>query len=301
MSGLGGVNFEDLRIAGVKDELNKARTTSENKDMDISKEDLGMIGGAAAGVAGVAGIVAGIAGRGKIKDEIAAANENVNALMNQQPSLSTPSEYYDAVKNAYDQQLLSMRNQDINRALATTTQAASQYGSRGLGAVMGAQQQAQQQLRQEAMQQQQLQTQAMTNLAQARQMETQLKEARSARDIEYGYDKVARAQAELARKDQMLVSGIQGVLNAGASIAGAAMEKGGEVQKTPGEFSHDRNEMYVVDEDGKSMGIALTGGEYVIAPKDARRLKREADKGKSPLHKFVRSLVNRFEKADDNG
>lgn len=267
--------------------------------MGLDKEDLGMIGGAAAGVAGVAGIVAGIAGRGKIKDEIAAANENVNALMNQQPSLSTPSEYYDAVKNAYDQQLLSMRNQDINRALATTTQAASQYGSRGLGAVMGAQQQAQQQLRQEAMQQQQLQTQAMTNLAQARQMETQLKEARSARDIEYGYDKVALGQAQLARKDQMLASGIQGVLNAGASLAG--MEKGGEVQKTPGEFSHDRNEMYVVDEDGKSVGIALTGGEYVIAPKDARRLKREADKGKSPLHKFVRSLVNRFEKADDNG
>lgn len=300
MSGLGGVNFEDLRIAGVKDELNEASKTFKPKEKNnMDEEQLQNLGGAVAGVAGAAGIVAGLAGRGKIKDEIAAANANVDALMNQQPSLSTPSEYYDAVKNAYDQQLLSMRNQDINRALATTTQAASQYGSRGLGAVMGAQQQAQQQLRQEAMTQQQLQTQAMNQLAQARQMETQMREARSARDIEYGYDKVARAQAELARKDQMLVSGIQGVLNAGATMFAA--EKGAKVQKTPGEFSHERNEMYVVDEDGKSMGIALTGGEYVIAPDDARRLKEQSAKGKTPLHKFVRRLVNRFEKADDNG
>lgn len=300
MSGLGGVNFEDLRIAGIDNELNEASKTFKPKEKNnMDDEQLQKIGGAVAGVAGAAGIVAGLAGRGKIKDEIAAANANVDALMNQQPSLSTPSEYYDAVKNAYDQQLLSMRNQDINRALATTTQAASQYGSRGLGAIMGAQQQAQQQLRQEAMTQQQLQTQAMNQLAQARQMETQLKEARSARDIEYGYDKVARAQAELARKDQMLVSGIQGVLNAGASIIAA--EKGAKVQKTPGEFSHERNEMYVVDEDGKSMGISLTGGEYVIAPDDARRLREQSAKGKTPLHKFVRRLVNRFEKADDNG
>ena len=56
--------------------------------------------------------------------------------------------------------------------------------------------------------------------------------------------------------------------------------------------------MYVVDEDGKSMGIALTGGEYVIAPKDAKELKELSEKGKSGLHRFVRKLVTRFEKAD---
>jgi hypothetical protein len=56
--------------------------------------------------------------------------------------------------------------------------------------------------------------------------------------------------------------------------------------------------MYVVDEDGKSVGIALTGGEYVIAPKDAAQLRNLSNKGKSGLHKFVRKLVNRFEKAD---
>ena len=42
------------------------------------------------------------------------ANADLEKLMASQPSLSTPSEYYEAVKNAYDQRLLQMRNQDIN-------------------------------------------------------------------------------------------------------------------------------------------------------------------------------------------
>jgi hypothetical protein len=54
--------------------------------------------------------------------------------------------------------------------------------------------------------------------------------------------------------------------------------------------------MYVVDEDGRDVGIALTGGEYVIAPKDAQKLKQLAGSGKGKLHKFVGSLVRRFEK-----
>ena len=73
-------------------------------------------------------------------------------------------------------------------------------------------------------------------------------------------------------------------------------EKGIKVQRTPGEFNHDTNEMYVVDEDGRDVGIALTGGEYVIAPKDAQKLKQLAGSGKGKLHKFVGSLVRRFEK-----
>ena len=207
-----------------------------------------------------------------------------------------------AVKNAYDQRLVQMRTQDINRSLATTAQAAQQYGSRGLGSIMQATEQAQRQMQEQALTQQQLQTQALTNLADARQQEVARREARSTRDIDYGYDAVARAEAAKAAAVQQIGAGITNTVGGIAKTAiGMGMEKGGKVQKTPGEFNHDTNEMYVVDEDGRDMNIALTGGEYVIAPKDARRLKREAIKGKSPLHKFVRSLVNRFEKADDNG
>ena len=299
-----------------------------------------VVGGA---VGGVIDIFAGAAGKKRGQDALNKANQNLESLKASQPSLSTPTEYYDAVKNAYDQRLLSMRNEDINRSLATTTQAAQQYGSRGLGAVMQAQQQAQGQLRQEAMNQQQLQTQALTNLANAREREIGLRETRSNRDLEYGYDAKALSEAQLAQARQQMSGGIAsavgGLATAGLGMAAAGMfdgkskpngkppktgagqegdylppiqyrtnqdfnyggsyaEKGIKVQKTPGEFNHDTNEMYVVDEDGRDVGIALTGGEYVIAPKDAQKLKQLVGNGKGELHKFVGSLVKRFEKAD---
>ena len=269
--------------------------------------DLAGIGAEVIGgtVGGVVDIFAGAKAKKQGKLDVDKANKDLNMLKASQPSLSTPTEYYDAVKNAYDQRLLSMRNQDINRSLATTTQAAQQYGSRGLGAVMQAQQQAQTQLGQEAMNQQQLQTQALTNLATARERETSLREQRSTRDLEYGYDAKALADAQLAQAKQQMTGGISsaiGGIATGAAL-GVALKKsnfsfddGGQVQKTPGEFNHDTNEMYVVDEDGRDVGIALTGGEYVIAPKDAQKLKQLAGSGKGKLHKFVGSLVRRFEK-----
>ena len=271
---------------------------------DIAGIGAEVIGGT---VGGVVDIFAGAKAKKQGKLDVDKANKDLNMLKASQPSLSTPTEYYDAVKNAYDQRLLSMRNQDINRSLATTTQAAQQYGSRGLGAVMQAQQQAQTQLGQEAMNQQQLQTQALTNLATARERETGLREQRSTRDLEYGYDAKALAEAQLAQAKQQMTGGISSAI--GGIATGAALgaaykasgsttfgEKGIKVQRTPGEFNHDTNEMYVVDEDGRDVGIALTGGEYVIAPKDAQKLKQLAGSGKGKLHKFVSSLVRRFEK-----
>ena len=129
------------------------------------------LGGLAGGIVDIAQGIQAKKGAGEAQRK---ANTELENLKASQPSLSTPSEYYDAVKNAYDQRLLQMRNQDINRSLATTAQAAQQYGSRGLGAIMQAQQQTQSQLGEEAMKQQQLQTAALTNLASARQQETQL-------------------------------------------------------------------------------------------------------------------------------
>lgn len=259
-------------------------------------------GGIVQAVGGIVDVVQGIQANRQAKQDIITSNQELERLKASQPSLSTPAEYYMAVKNAYDQRLVQMRTQDINRSLATTAAAAQQYGSRGLGSIMQATEQAQRQMQEQALTQQQLQTQALTNLADARQQEVVRREARSTRDIEYGYDAVAKAEAAKAAAVQQIGAGITNTVGGIAKTAiGISMEKGGRVQKTPGEFNHDTNEMYVVDEDGKDMNIALTGGEYVIAPKDARRLKRESERGKSPLHKFVRSLVNRFEKADDNG
>jgi hypothetical protein len=59
--------------------------------------------------------------------------------------------------------------------------------------------------------------------------------------------------------------------------------------------------MYVVDADGKSVGLALTGGEYVIDPARAKRLKEKSQdsslQGMRVLRKEVVKMVNDFENA----
>ena len=270
----------------------------------------------AAGIGGAVGgaidIVAGFAAKADAKDELNKANENLDKILSNQPSLSTPAEYYDAVKNAYDQRLLQMRTDDINRSLATTAGAAQQFGARGLGAILGAQAQAQSQLRTEALTQQQLQTDALTNLATARERETQLREARSTRDIELGYDQKALAEARLGQARTQIAQGFGslagGIAGGLIGFQGAQTVKdmvgakhGAEVQKTPGKYSHEENEMYVVDADGKSVGLALTGGEYVIDPARAKRLKQKSKdsslQGMRVLRKEVVKMVNDFENA----
>lgn len=258
--------------------------------------------GAAGAVGGIVDIVAGFQEKNRAKAGLKKANENLDSVLASQPSLSTPAEYYDAVKNAYDQRLLQMRTEDINRSFATTAQAAQQYGSRGLGAVMSAQQQAQDAMRREALTQQQLQTDALTNLAAARERETGLREARSNRDLEYAYDQKALQEARLAQARQQIGEGIVGTVGGVAKAAigfGNVMNKGGQVQKTPGKYSHKENEMYVVDKDGQGVGIALTGGEYVIDPQRAKRLKKKSKdsslKGMKILRKEVVQMVDDFE------
>lgn len=269
-------------------------------------------GGAGSALGGIVDIFAGRAARRDANKELGLANQNLEKVLGNQPSLATPGEYYEAVKNAYDQRLLQMRTDDINRSLATTAGAAQQYGSRGLGAIMGAQAQAQRQMREEALNQQQLQTQALTNLAGAREREIGLREARSNRDIEYGYDAKALAEARRAQAQQQLAQGfgslVGGLAQVGVGAAflpkkpGKDAATGAKVQKTPGKFSHEENEMYVVDAEGKSMGLALTGGEYVIDPARANRLKKKVKdpslKGMKVLRKEVQTMISDFEKAD---
>lgn len=277
----------------------------DHTDLSAYNTDLQAGGMGAAGAAGAIGgivdIVAGFQEKNRAKQGLEKANQNLDSVLASQPSLSTPAEYYDAVKNAYDQRLLQMRTEDINRSFATTAQAAQQYGSRGLGAVMSAQQQSQDALRREALTQQQLQTDALTNLAAARERETGLREARSNRDLEYAYDQKALEEARLAQARQQIGEGIVGTVGgvAKAAVGFGMMAKGGQVQKTPGKYSHKENEMYVVDDEGKSVGIALTGGEYVIDPARAKRLKNKSKdsslKGMKVLRREVAKMVDDFE------
>jgi len=67
--------------------------------------------------------------------------------------------------------------------------------------------------------------------------------------------------------------------------------KYGGVKKTPGEFSHNKNPIDIMQE-GAKIG-EMTGGEYIFNPKQAKQMQKLAKSGNSELHKFVKSLLNK--------
>lgn len=66
----------------------------------------------------------------------------------------------------------------------------------------------------------------------------------------------------------------------------ANMRGGGRVKKTPGEFSHASNPINVM-QDGAKIG-ELTGGEYVLNPKQAAAIARQSDIARKLFRKFDR-------------
>ena len=89
------------------------------------------------------------------------------------------------------------------------------------------------------------------------------------------------------------------------SRGGYSREKGG-VMKTKGDFSHETNPIDLV-QNGQKVGEA-TGGEYIFNPEQSKKMKKLAEEASNArsegkrtsamkdLAKFVRKLLNRFEK-----
>ena len=255
-----------------------------------------MKGAGAATAAGqiVGGVTNIVMGARALKDvDIAGAEAGVRDAYATRPGLGTPVEFYNMQKEAYDQRLMAMRLEDINRGLATNVAAAQQYGARGLGATLAATAQAQRAQQQEVLQQQRLQTSALGALAQAREREIQRREQRATFDIGIAYDQL---KAEQAREQYAKQQIAQGIVGTASGIARTAVTFGAEqgAKVTPGEFSHETNPIDIVQE-GTKIG-EMTGGEYIFNPQQAGKMAREAKKGNSPLHKFVRKTLNKFHK-----
>ena len=285
----------------------------------LSVAQVQSIGSAASGIGQLVGGIVGMANQEELEERASAnldtALQELADLRASQPSLSTPSAYYEGVKGAYDQRLLQMRMDDINRSLATTAQAATQFGARGLGALAGATAQAQRSQREEALTQQRLQSEALMQLGAAEERSTQLQEARSARDMEFGYDAKALAEAQVAQADQQRIQNFAniagGIAGLAGGITGAAIgtgkkgmkvgyRMGGKTKEAPfvteGEFDHDTNKKAVVDEESGVKEAELTGGEYVFNPEQSETLFKLAKEGDTPLHKYLLKLLLRFER-----
>jgi hypothetical protein len=250
-------------------------------------------------VGGAMAIGAGLqaaAGLGQIAYGVAAnkkANKELERVRASAPSLDTPSEYFKAYKESYDQNIMNRQMENVNRALSGGTQALGAAGGRallgGLGALTEGAAQQQQSL---ADMQQQRQTAALSQLAGAQEATMGRKEGRYQQELGF-------AQAAKEAAVQNIAGGIGAVGGAGLALAGSVgkKEKGGkiEVKKTPGKFSHKENPIDIM-KDGAKIG-EMTGGEYIFNPKQMSNIKKFTSAGdKEKLHAYVKSLIKKFEK-----
>jgi hypothetical protein len=127
------------------------------------------------------------------------ARKDINAIRAAAPSLDTPAEYYDLLKKSYDDNLLNMQYEDINRSLATSVDALS--GAGGAAIVGGLNEQVRGAARQRdylTEQQNLRQTQALQTLAGAREREIGRKETRSRQDLAFANQNLQQANQQIA-------------------------------------------------------------------------------------------------------
>lgn len=256
-----------------------------------SNKKIYAVGGAA--VAGAA--LQGAAGIGQMIYGIAAnkkANKELERVKASAPSLDTPSEYFKAYKESYDQNIMNRQMENVNRALAGGTQALGAAGGRallgGLGALTEGAAQQQQSM---ADMQQQRQTAALSQLAGAQEATMGRKEGRYQQELGF-------AQAAKEAAVQNIAGGIGAIGSAGMGLVSAGMKKaenGAAVKKTPGKFSHKENPIDIM-KDGAKIG-EMTGGEYIFNPTQMSNIKKFTTAGdKEKLHAYVKSLIKKFEK-----
>lgn len=226
------------------------------------------------------------------------AKADLATALGNRPDLSPSTAFADAERNAYSKKMLNMQRQSLQRNLASGIQAAS-ADPRALAASLSGMQRGAAVAEQQAMgAQAQMQMQATMKRGEAEQMATRLKENRSQGDI-------TRESQNLASARQAIGEGIGGIASGVGSVAGAAYglnaagffgaEKGAKVPKTPGKFSHKSNPIDIV-RGGAKVG-EMTGGEYILNPKQASDIKSVVASGdKAKLHSYMKSLIKKFEK-----
>lgn len=307
-----GVSTESQGLVGVE-QIQKAAavvpksvgTDSSSSGRGLGAMQMGGIGDIAGGIGAIAG---GIADRKRAKGmaQDAAnyqkeAEDEMARLRESAPSLSTPAEYFQMAKQAYDTRLMQSRMDDINRSFATTTAAATSAGSRGLGAVLAANEQAQQAAQREVLTQQRLQTDALRTLGRAQESSIQRRENRFNRELTMQNQERLRAIQMGQDAEALKAAGTAAIVGgAGAALGGAAklamgggipvFEEGGMITK--GEANHDTNKIHLV-QDGEKVGEA-TGGEAFINKRDWSKMQQLAKKEQGPLGKFVSKLIKRF-------
>jgi len=213
----------------------------------------------------------------------------IERLRKTAPVLTTPSQFYEAQKMAYDSRLVELQRDAVARNVSQSLQTVGQLGGRAaLGDVSGLQTGADRAMQQVGLDVAQQRMAATTQLGAARERETAMKESRYRMDLGNEQDRYASARAGVGQGIGQAVGGLANVAAAFIPIA-----KDGAVVKTPGNFSHSKNPIDIV-KSGAKIG-EMTGGEYIFNPKQMEKIKTfVATDDKSKLHSYVKSLIRKF-------
>lgn len=278
--------------------VNKNKKTNVKKYQEGGTIPAGMILGGAQAALGIGQAIYGMAENKK-------ANKEISRIRAAAPSLSTPAEYYNYVKESYDQTLMNRQLEELNRSLATSVQALGTAGGRALvGGINEATRGAAVQKNILTERQNQIQGQALQTLAGAREAEIGRREQRFQTDLNYAFQNKQAAMAQIAGGVSSAVEGV------GYGILDYMDSKGDDVPKNPyegferrvkkskiadyetggmmtgGKFDHNTNPIDLM-KNGKKVG-EVTGGEAVLNPKQQAMVAKES--------KYARKLFKKFKK-----
>ena len=245
----------------------------------------------------------------------AQAAKKADAMDVREASIAKPGEYAEMLKQAKDSEVSRRQVEEMNRTLGTSVGALGAAGGRALlGGIQGVTAQADRQKLDLLQQQQQ-------DILRAQELSARGSEAEIGRQMQREQQDIAAKQLAQSQAQQAMGAGIGNIFGAISSFGeqqaymkgmtgfGAAKEsdmlkgrnskgkmgyeEGGTITKTPGKFSHKSNPIDVV-QDGTKIA-EMTGGEYIFNPTQATKLMSMSKDGDTPLHKYVRGLLNKFE------
>ena len=251
--------------------------------------------GVSLGAQGIASGIQGMQGRKEARKAEAREEELRAAGM---PKMETPEEYFQLYEQAKENKAANLAIENAQANMATVTDALSAGGSRALlGGLNQVSRQTTGDIYNIAAKADQQRLGALETLANAQQrtsqLNTQLGATQYMQDLQgaqMAYQAGRQMQAGATDAMASTVSAF-GQSAANQALPGLIGEDG---MKTPGEFSHDENPIDLV-RNGEKIGEA-TGGEYIFNPDQSKKMRELAEKEKSPLGKYVVSLLNRFDK-----
>jgi gas vesicle protein len=182
-----------------------------------------IVGGIIGTIAGLGQAIYGGVQANKAKKEMERIQKSAPDL---NATISTPSEYFKAYKESYDQDIMNRQMESIKSGLAGTTEALAGAGGRALlGGIGAATQQAQRQAQGIADIQQQRQTEALQGLAAAQERTRGLQENRLGMREARFQGQMENAQAARDAAVQNIAGGLSNI--ASAWNYGAGKKSGG--------------------------------------------------------------------------